>query len=496
MEHDLPTTLNLERQLNDLALAAGRKRQSQQSGYLHLFYSVQDEEVHHTIPLVENVYFVLALFRSKTSEHMVEAKELLNRLLFFQDPVDGNFPIYVHEYPQCKDRFLGVQILPVFYYILDEFHTILGQDLKQRLLLAASKLMYHTLKSYDEKKPSYALGFKLAAAAKCFGSYLKDSVLENRGEQLLQEYYAMGLQPAWFIPTSIADICIALQMVYKSIQESPWKDFWKHLSHTWHLPTGTYAGPGLKQYQQGEQPQPTLYDLFLGYFSQSYSERALKEAPYHLQAVLIRATEDTLPLIEYPFSLAGTVQESPWFIFQSEQFSYSLVNNLSSQNPATANAFHPFMLLWGDRQKVHTFVCQGGNFHSFNFSPQGHEIELIMKLASTYEVEDREKCRELAFYFDVEPDLKMAIHGESATTFNLSEEFVLTTPRIEIKLAISLIKGEGQFLGHLMKGNRTCQTQLKGENRYKAYDWQVFFRTLRRHHECLLKTNLHIRYLG
>lgn len=493
IDQNIPTFILLGRQLNDMALTAGRKRQSAQTGYVHYFYHDSEDDAQQTIPLIENVYFALALLRTKTSENVTEAKEILNRLLFFQNPTESNFPIYIHEYPHCKDRFLGVQLLPAFFFILDEFDLVLGADLKQRLHLCVSKLLHSTLKALDEKKPSYALGIKIAAAAKAFGIYFEDLALEQKGEQLLNQYLNMGLQPAWFIPTSIADICIALQLAYASIQESPWKDFWQHLIQTWHLPTCAYIGPGLKQHQQADEPQPALYDLMMGYFSQGFSQRALRDAPYHLHAVLIRPIEEFFPVVTYPLSIKGLLNQCPWTIYQQEKFAYSLIDSNALPNPAHKNAFHPLAVVWGDKDKVHSFVCQEGNFDSFTFESNGHEIELVIQLSPDYELDDREKAREIAFFFDIEPDVKMTIHGEAATTFDLSEEFILKTPQVELSLVISHTQGEGQFLGHLMQGNRSSQIHLKGAHRFKAYDWQLFFRTLRRSSTCQFKASLRIQ---
>jgi hypothetical protein len=491
IENDLPTTVHAEKQLNELALAAGRKRQSPQTGFVHYFYHDLEETVPQTIPCVENCYFILALMRTKTTENMTEAKVLLDRLLFFQNNT-GNFPIYLHEYPHGKDRFLGAQILPVFYYILMEFSLVLGSELKQRLQSSSEMLLQDVLKAYEEKQPSYPLGLKVAAIAKAFGMHLKNIALQNRGEALLELYFKKGLQSAWFIPASIADICIALQLSYGGIEESPWKDFATHLAQTWHRPTCTYIGPVLRQYQQFDEPQPTLYDLFLGYWTGSFSQRALKDAPFHLQAVLVHATDEALLELSYPIQVSGFLDQHPWFIYQEKEFGYSLLDPKILQNPAYANAFHPLYMVWGDQEKVHTFVCQGGNLEAIEFKPHANQIEWISQLAPNYEVEDREKSRELAFFFDIEPDVKITIHDETATTFHFTEEFVLRTSQLKVSLVVSLIEGEGDFLGHLMQGNRPSQHPLKGINRYKAYDWQLFFRTLRRGKACRLKSCLRI----
>lgn len=489
-------TNSLGKQLNEMALTAGRKRQSPQTGYIHYFYQDLDQEdIQQTIPIFENACFVLALLRSKTSEQMLEAKELLDRLLCFQIPQEGNFPIYVHEYPQGKNRFLGAQLLPVFYYILREFHLVLGTELKQRLHVATSHLMRYTLEAFDEKAPSYSVGVKIAAAAQVLGVYFHDEALQRRGDELLNQYLEMNLQTAWFIPMAIADLCIALQMVYTHISKSPWKDFWQHLIQTWHQPTNTYVGPNLRQYQQGDEPQPTLYDLFLGYFSQGFSQRALKDLPYHLQAVVVLPSEERMPAMQYPFSSHGLLKEEEpchWFFYQQEKFAYSLIYQINKKNAVYSHAFHPLSLVWGNKERVHTFVCQGGNFDAFLFEPKENEIEITISLAPTYSLEEREKSRELAFFFDIEPQVKMAIHDETATTFHLTETVTLTTPQMKVSLMMALKSGEGEFLGHLMKGNRPSQILNKGVHRFKAYDWQLFLRTLRRSETCQLKATLRI----
>lgn len=486
---DLPS-LSLGKQLNDLAVTAGRKRQSIHTGFVHHLYQDSDEDVKDTIPIAENLFFVLALLRTKNSEQILEAKNLLERLLFFQN-AEGNFPIYIHDYPNCKDRFLGAQLLPCYFYILSEFHTVLGSDLKKRLEDVIRKLLEYNLKHISDKT-SYSIVLKIAASAKGFGILLHDASLEQKGDRLLNQLHDLGLHSSWLIPSSIADICIALQMVYTFIQKSPWMDFWQHLINTWHRPTYSYAGPGLKQYQKGDEPQSTLYDLFLGYFSQGFAKRSLIDAPYHLQAVLVRPTEEVLPLVQYPLKIENVLNESRWFIYQQDQFAYSLIEKKALQNPAFENGFHPLNIIWGDRERVHSFVCQNGNFDSFNFYPENHKIEFMIDLAQNSELENREKSRELAFFFDIDPEIDMTIHGEKATTFDLNEEFILKTAKMQLSLTVVLEKGEGQFLGHLMQGNRPSQIQLKGTNRFKAYDWQLFFRTLRRSTPCHLKARLHI----
>src|SRR4051812_26440911 len=110
----------------ELALNAGRKRQSEVTGFVHLCYENPDHN-RDTIPVYENLCFALALLRSRTAENVLEARALLDKLLAFE--IGGQFPVYLHEFPQCR----FTRAYPVISYILRDFHGVLGDKLRLRL---------------------------------------------------------------------------------------------------------------------------------------------------------------------------------------------------------------------------------------------------------------------------------------------------------------------------------------------------------------------------
>lgn len=120
----------------ELAIAAGRKRQSSRTGFIHYFPG--DASLSDTIPIYENFCFALALFRQKTTESVLEGKSLVEKLLAFQLD-NGNFPTYLHEFPIGWDFHLGLKIAPVLIHILDKFHTVLPSDYKDKLQTSLKK---------------------------------------------------------------------------------------------------------------------------------------------------------------------------------------------------------------------------------------------------------------------------------------------------------------------------------------------------------------------
>lgn len=116
----------------ELALKAGRLKQSPQTGFVHHSYE-NLEKSSETIPVYENFCFALALFRTKIAENVLEGKALLDRLFAFQTP--EGFPIYLHEYPQCKSRKLESKLSIVAQFLLKDFSAVLGEALRSKLEL-------------------------------------------------------------------------------------------------------------------------------------------------------------------------------------------------------------------------------------------------------------------------------------------------------------------------------------------------------------------------
>ena len=129
---------NQNKRAVDLAVAAGRKRQSPRTGFVHLFPN--EETFADTIPIFENFCFAMALFRQKSVESIREGKELIERLLAFQT-AEGNFPIYLHDFPRCYDHWMGLKVAPILLQIQRRFGNVVGAELKEKMSLAYENLM-------------------------------------------------------------------------------------------------------------------------------------------------------------------------------------------------------------------------------------------------------------------------------------------------------------------------------------------------------------------
>lgn len=133
----------------EIAVQAGRRRQSLRSGFIHYFPGFEGHA--DTIPIFENFCFAFALFRLKTTESVKEGKEIIEKLLSFQLE-DGNFPVYLHEYPKAWDFKLGAKIGPILKQILVDFGHVLNSDYKDRLKNALNKIKNPGNLEYEKGK--------------------------------------------------------------------------------------------------------------------------------------------------------------------------------------------------------------------------------------------------------------------------------------------------------------------------------------------------------
>ncbi len=465
------------RKLIDLSVASGNKHLSTQTDYIHLKYHALNEDSHLTIPLVENFLYALALFRTKSVENVTKAKGMVEKLLHFQSP-QGNFPVYLHEYPECKDNYLSIQLLPPLYWILQNFSQVLGGDLKAKIENALLKLLKYTLNATKDKNLPYFMRVQVAASAFAIGKLLNVNVFLEEGDKQLQEFKSIPKDA--FDPKDLSHMIVASQMINPDLSKSFIPNFIEHLSKTWDKKLNAYKGPSSFENQVEFEPESTLYDLFMGCLTSKFSKRALKDAPFHLMASLIQETSDEL--IDCPNEWEDIIDDKKFMVSTNEKYSFAISEERLS----------PFKLMWGDLNRLHTLKIEGGNSKNVTFSKKDNTLELLFDLGEVPELEDKEKSREIAFYFDLFDNTSVKIEGLRATTFQLNENVAVEVDGFHFSLKFEIVEGDGQFLGHFMRGNRPSQIANKGKMRFSAFDNQLFLRTIRRpaSKACVIKATL------
>lgn len=413
---------DLKRRPVELNLAAARKIQSCQTGYLH---------VGDVIPVLENCCFALALLRSKIADQVLEAKTLLEKLLPFE--VDGNFPLYLHEYPQCKKRSFSVDLIPIFYWILNEFEQVLGDELKLKLEQLIARLASNGYRAHAQK-PLHPISL-----AKLYAYF----------EPQRQVEYIPATAEEW------GEMLIAYQMAQS--QGRDWDFLWKEALSRWNC---QLCASSLVQTQYRDQPKTTLFDLFLGHYYGRYADRVTSPASggTHLQAGLIQ-----------PFSPPPS---------------------LSVDESHLWSRHAPHTLYWGSSEMLHSLVFDGKKAEvQVRIDQKGAEFCVKLPETAPPEGEDSYEC---SFYLNCHPDHHIfvssdGVSNEKASAWQLDQRIEICSGDRKLEIEFAIEEGEGAFYGHLLRGNRPSQKGVEG---FAAYDWRIALRTIRRSQGCTLKIRL------
>ncbi len=151
--------------------------------------------------------------------------------------------------------------------------------------------------------------------------------------------------------------------------------------------------------------------------------------------------------------------------------------------------FTPFRLIAGSPDRLHTMVCQGGKFIREEFSESRQGLELFFYFDENNGADEREKSRDICFYMDDHPNWSISFNGMKGSIFELGQTVSIhLKDALTLLVTFELVEGEGQFMGHVAKGNRPSQFQLVAEEKhFQAYDTIVFLRTVRRSPSCCIK---------
>jgi len=477
--------------LVDRAVKTGRQFQSTQTGWVHYHPNGDSTHSHQAIPLYENALFILSLFRSRLVQQVQEAKCLLNQMLHFQSPSthfnSGNFPVWMHQYPEAGDYANGLKMSAPLIHMLAQFGGVIGHELKSALECSLTRLLEYFL-AIDQSQLNYVLKIRLNAALIALGKLLKKEQWIQEGESKMSP---LALEETCIYSSSqLAELMVSLQLMDPHLETSFGKSLKAFVQQIWHRTTCSYAGPVLKERQDGFEPQFNLLDLILGYNQGLFSKRIESASITHLQGALVFPPHLFSLEKAFPFVIEGKYGPHSWLSLQTETTAISLMDWNSVEGP-TEKYITPLRILWGSSILTHSLIAFGriGTQVSCLTASSTH-LELVYTLDAHFAKEERDLQEEIHLYFDASPQTQVTLNGLKGTVFALNDSLeILTEGKKTHSLKFELIEGDGDFIGHLALGNRPSQ-QRSVKTELQAYDWHVFLRAARRSSQCAIKLSI------
>jgi hypothetical protein len=420
----------------ELAVSEGRHFQSKKTGFIHAHEA--DEECRETIPILYNLYFAFALISTSSIPKVQEGKFILSRMLSFQNLSDresrGNFPVFLHEYPICRDRLMGLECLFPLHWISIKFATILSSPLKEELERALL-----LLRNYIDTQ-------------------LKGRTLPIWAKYLLGKKQDISLDET---PENIAALIVGLEHERPS-ELSSIRDV---ICATWHPQLGRYVGPALEKYKN-DQLMATLYDYFLSYFTGEIPGRLKKPSLACLQAILVQ----DIPL---QLSFSNTVDAPSWKLFKEENFALFLAKDHRKHFLSIFAEHHTFLVELLRGKLLESHYESGKGFCIIEFDSEifqdldhGAEADVIQMWC--------EKKR-----------TRLLVEQKKATHFSLNDQVELILPSLKIEFRFEQLLGDGIFSGSIFFQNRP-QRKVDSNDRM-PYDFSLSLRAVCGHTPCRLR---------
>jgi hypothetical protein len=440
------------RKLIHLASEYGKKMVSPQTGYLH--YYGFSASVHMTIPFLDNLHLALLWMRMHTVELVQAGKVLLDNLLKFE--TEGNFPVFLHEYPLCKDEYLPHKVYLPLAFIYKEFGPVLGQELRLKVQAALDRV--HT---YCEANVSISklLHYKMLCAQRLMGKLEKTPVFDGH----------------YLMPEMHAEAALAYYLTESSLKG---QKLWDDLEKGWHTTTAAFAGPVRMGSQNKLYPQITAYELLMWYLQGEVPHRTdLLESHSLLWASMLPlCCKDPVPHNAFN-PIAITVADKPTALQSNEDY-----------------RFHPLYILWGSSAQPTTFTCQIEPQVRVTGNHSNGRTELLFTFEEEFSGNDDDKAKEVNFYFTRLPDQHpiMTVNGIKASIFEEKDLFTIEYKDLNIKMHFEVLDDQGRFVAHLLPGNRPSQLVNFGGERFSVFDWQILLRTVTRNVDTKLKVIIEV----
>lgn len=431
--------------------------QSDETGFLHVDPSVKPYKRSDSISLSLNFLYCLLLLRTKDRAHIEKAIQILDQLLHFQSQNKeslGNFPVYIHEYPNCKRYFEVIDCLFPLYWIHKEFSSIFEATLRERLQGALLNGIQYLARLDQDKEYSYLLSVQRAALLAAIAKRLDENDLKRRGEELLLRQAKRGPMPCWGSPRSLGKILCALELCPDQLSE--WKLFWSYLQQSWVESFCAYNGPGLFEFFERDRQEPSLYHFYMEGLTRE--EMRLHYHPLTLlEGELIRYRE------AYQENLDSQVNFLGEFQFQSQASSYfaSSFFNLDLTRWEKTGGYYPFKLLLANRERYDSFMMQMG---------QHTKIRSVVEGEWLIEIDPQEEI-DLAFFFNQSSTATLLADGQRVTAFKLNQK--VSIPFESHTLILTASDAPEQIWGQVMQDNR--RTQMCDEES-STHDVHVYFR--------------------
>jgi hypothetical protein len=420
---------------------------SNYTGYIHHNYGVM-AITRDTIPLNENLCYILALLRTCNIDNFYKAQNLLDKILPFQntdrkDRLYGGFVKYLHEYPNCYDISVCMNIAVSLMMIYHQIKKLVKLPYKEKIKTSIDILLQYIANNYNKK--NVAKTYLLSCMEGCwYNKPMKDITCKGYWDNISSD-------DADNILLSMQLLCLFNK---KEIAD---KIYYKFINH-FHPIFKIFAGQFVNEYQHGYFFKLTLCDLFFIDDIKSMVRKIPNEADIWMRA----------PLLYYFYNdfdnTKNTITPPPMCCY--EQYYSTFL--LDRKNTADVNYNHIMRVVWKDDDNFYSLVANNDKYFSAA-EKTGSGAELLFNVTKDDLVDDEFI---ISLYIEDHPGTYVLVNDRKATVFRVEEDVItIKTPKVTATLKLR-VNGDAVLLGHIFKSNRPSQL-LNIKKSKDAFDWMI-----------------------
>lgn len=435
------------------------------TGLLHLNRGHRPFIKDDLIPIAYNFLYQLLLFRMKERGPIEEALRELNHLLNFQikeGEFKGNFPVFLHEYPNCERSFEIIFSLFPLYWIAKDFSNLIEPKLKAKLFKALEDGMVFVKKMEEGKEFSYILSLEIAALSYALGQLLDRKDWHQEGAKSLVFLAKRGGQECWGSPRSLSKMLIALHLVENEEIQEQWSTFRAYLNKSWYSEGRSYMGPSLSEHFEGENEEQTLYHLYMERRADlpisNFSPITSLEEELLLGGSPLYTQESASSLV-----FLGSYQ---WENTKSDDYAYSFFNLTGGSSWIKTGGNYPLKCSFKGVEQSHSFILQMGTETQI-------QMLSLNKLHLTF-MKQPEQELDIAFFWNLSSQAELFIDGIKASMFQLNQKIEIKFPNHTLHLKFP--NPSPHIWGQLMRKNRRSQLIEKD---FHFTDGHLYFREVR-----------------
>ena len=374
--------------------------------------------------------------------------EQLEKLLHFQAQ-SGNFPRYLHEYPEAQSYSKAVDILAPLYFIYRDFQAVLPASLKSALQNALQKLINYCQPLLDSGSLKLAKKLKLEA--------LLTALNHCPVAKSLDEFNCLQISS----PAKMADILLALAIAPQLFQNSARTQYLSFIKSTWQNNLRSYCGPIKIQEAHLESISAAVYHFYMSYLFGGYCWQADRSI-FDLGAVLVDKNT-LLPEINFE-SYPQDFQ-----LFLAEESSLTLCRK---------DEYVPMRYYWQKGGELKTLEISADTVAKLEtYDVSKNRVKLLFNLDDPFQ--QALSAKEICFSFPaLFYHLQAYLGDKVCSSFEIGSWITLKSDCETIfRFKFEVETGDGIFMGHIMPATKQVSQDCSKDS---CPDLSLFLRTIKR----------------